>query len=771
MSEADCADDRTPVHVGQELLLVADVPRFRCSPGGGGDTLNVVAGDEQRVRNQNQASGEIRGAVVQAGVIHDVWLSEAAAHRDAAGGGLPVVPRQLPPVVQDFTGRSEHVTALDALLPSDRDDMARDTAPSPHTAVITAIDGTAGIGKTTLAVWWAHRVQHEFPDGTLYVNLRGYGPGDPATTTEVLDGFLRALGVPSERMPVGVEARAGLFRSLLAERRVLIVLDNAHHADQVRPLLPGTPGCLAVITSRDRLTGLVVTDGARRLTLDLLTEHEAVQLVTGVLGPARAGAEGTAVTELVRWCARLPLALRIAAGRAAAYPHSTVTAVVTELADERVRLDVLSRGADERAAVRAVFGWSYQGLSAEHARVFRRLGLHPGPEVSVHAAAAVADVDPTTARRVLEELAQMHLIEPVGQDRYRFHDLLRAYALDQATRQDDPDDRDHAQRCLLDWYAHTARTCDTLTCPAHERLPQPVTVPAHPTSIPDVAHAVAWLALERHNLLAAVHHAAWHGLHQHTLYLAQPFIRFLSGVGSWETILDIESCGIAAARHSDDGSAEAWFLMARGQTLTSLRRWGDARDHYEQLLARARDLGDRARLAVALVNLGYLSIEQERFEQALPYLGEALALRREVGTVRGKAVAEGGLSRAYAGLGRYQQALRHAENELVLRRRCDDFGGEAYALSNVARAWQGLGEHRKAIALCREAISLARTSGFLAGAVAKGLDTLAVSLHHIGDTTSAIACWNEAAAIFDDRGYPFAADRVRDRTCKATTRS
>lgn len=323
-----------------------------------------------------------------------------------------LVPRQLPLAIRDFTGRAAHLAALDALLPGDG-----------GTVVISAVDGAAGIGKTTLALHWAHRVQHQFPDGTLHVNLRGYGPGEPATPDEVLNGFLRALGVPAEAIPADVEAQSALFRSVLAGRRVLVVLDNANSADQVRLLLPGTPGCVVVVTSRDSLTGLVITESAHRMTLDLLTQQEALALVTGIIGPQRAAAEPEAVTELIRLCARLPLALRIAATR-----RSTVADVVAELADEHSRLDVLSQGGDERTALRAVFDWSYQRLDAPHARLFRRLGLHPGPDFSLHAAAAVADLEPAKARAMLDDLARAHMIEWTWGGRYRFHDMLRAYA-------------------------------------------------------------------------------------------------------------------------------------------------------------------------------------------------------------------------------------------------------------------------------------------------------------------------------------------------------
>ncbi|MFI6032536.1 NB-ARC domain-containing protein [Amycolatopsis magusensis] len=295
--------------------------------------------------------------------------------RTRSGG---VVPRQLPAAVRDFTGRTEHLAALDTLIPSDPGPESLDKQRA-RSVVITAVDGAGGIGKTTLALHWAHRIQDRFPDGTLHVNLRGYGPGEPATSAEALGGFLRALNVAPRAIPAEVEAQSALLRSLLAGRCVLMVLDNAHSAEQIRPLLPGTPGCMVVVTSRDSLTGLVVTDAAHRLTLDLLTEQEAHDLLIGIIGADRAAAEPEAVDDLIRRCARLPLALRIAASRVAAHPHLTVADVVAELADDRTRLDILSDTGDERAAIRTVFDWSYQRLPPEQARLFRRLGLHPGP--------------------------------------------------------------------------------------------------------------------------------------------------------------------------------------------------------------------------------------------------------------------------------------------------------------------------------------------------------------------------------------------------------
>lgn len=310
---------------------------------------------------RNEASGGLSGSVIQAGSIHHVSLTNSPA--------APVVPRQLPLAIRDFVGRTEHLAALDALLPTEE----------AGTVVISALDGTGGVGKTTLAIHWAHRVQNRFPDGTLYVNLRGYGPGEPATPAEVLDGFLRALGCPPEGIPIGLEAQAGLYRSLLAGRRFLIVLDNANAADQVRPLLPGSAGCLALITSRASLTGLVISESAIRVTLDLLTPQEAVDLASTIIGNHRTDAEPESVVQLTQLCARLPLALRIAAHRAAARPQSLIADLVAELSDKQTRLDHLTVPGDELATVRTVLSWSDHALLADQSRMFRLLGLHPGP--------------------------------------------------------------------------------------------------------------------------------------------------------------------------------------------------------------------------------------------------------------------------------------------------------------------------------------------------------------------------------------------------------
>ncbi|OXM60521.1 ATP-binding protein [Amycolatopsis vastitatis] len=654
--------------------------------------------------------------------------------------------RQLPLAIKDFTGRAEHIAALDALLPAEGE------GSGTGAVVISAVDGTAGIGKTTLALWWAHRVQCRFPDGTLHVNLRGYGAGDPATPGEVLEGFLRALGLRAEQIPVGVEAQSGLFRSLLAGRRMLIVLDNANHADQVRPLLPGTPGCVVVVTSRESLTGLVVTEAATRLTLDLLSEAEAVELVASILGPVRAAAEPDAIRELVRYCARLPLALRIAASQAT-NPRVTVGDVVGELADERLRLDALSWDADERAAVRAVFDWSYRRLSAEPARVFRRLGLHPGEEFSVEAAAAVAELDLPEARRVLAVLAAAHMIEPAaGRRRYRFHDLLRAYAADRAERDDAPAEREGARTALLTWYAHHAKTALRILFPAHRDWDPALRLTTH--ACPEIRlsgreETWAWTDLEVDNLVAATRAADQHDEKPLTLLLVTTTAMILHRRGRWDDLFDLYSRALKAARRSGDRLAEIEVLINLGETYKLLDRWEDATGVLETAVEMARDLEDPGRQASALLELGHGWLVQRQCAQARTYLLAALPLAPGAQHGRIEAQIEMVLAAVCRRLGEYPEALRHARRGLALSREADDREGEVGCLCLLALIHHTTGDHQRAIELCEQALRVV-SRRFFPTSVASALDTLGGVLRDTGDTARALECWREALRIYDD---------------------
>ncbi|MGO4421959.1 NB-ARC domain-containing protein, partial [Streptomyces sp. MCAF7] len=364
--------------------------------------------------------------------------------------GPRVVPRQLPGDVRGFVNRTEELHRLDAILAGGERD-------SSAVVAICVIAGTAGVGKTSLALRWAHQVKTAFPDGQLYVNLRGYDPGEPVTAREALHRFLTGLGVQPGAVPTDTEAAAALFRSLLADRRMLIVLDNAATVTQVRPLLPGHAGSLVIVTSRSRLSGLAVRDGAHRITLGTLPEPEAVSLLRAVTSGYRPEDDAEKLSELARLCARLPLALRIAAERAASHPHMRLDELIADLRDESALWAALSTGDEQDAdAVRSVFAWSYRALPPDAARLFRLLGLHPGPAFGLGAVSALAGVSVRQARQLLDVLVGAHLLEQTAPDRFEFHDLLRAYATEQSRLDETADSRAGALRRVLDWYLHTA---------------------------------------------------------------------------------------------------------------------------------------------------------------------------------------------------------------------------------------------------------------------------------------------------------------------------
>jgi tetratricopeptide (TPR) repeat protein len=693
----------------------------------------------------NELPGTVAGSVVQAGSIRQLVLS-APAPREA----LPV-PRLLPPAVRDFAGRDDQLGRLDELLSHDDD--------RPAATVISALDGTAGVGKTTLAVQWAHRVEHHFPDGTLFANLRGYGPSAPVHPSSVLTSFLRVLGVDEDRVPAELDAQVSLYRSLLAGRRVLVLLDNAGTAEQVRPLLPGSPGCLVLVTSRASLTGLLVAEAASQLTLDLFSREEAHVLLRRILGSARIAAEPEAVAGLVEVCARLPLALRIAATRIATRRHTSVAEIVADIVADRTGLDVLSSSRDGGSAVRTVFDWSYTGLADEHARLFRRLGLHPGAEFGVPAAAAVAGVDVATAYRQLEALAEVHLVEPVGGRRYRLHDLLHAYAAHRAELDDDPGHRHDARACLFSWYARTARAADRLVFPGLEApaVELPVSGPELPLA--DRAEALAWLTTEQANLTAVLRAATGHP--EAALVLAGA-ARFLSlrERASWSVRFEAESLGLAAARAVRDRAAEALLLGFRGDTLADLGRWDAAEADFRRQLELADELGDTVRQQVALSGLGQIRFLQQRYAEAREFYRRALPPARQAGGGRPEAVVECNLSRISVRLGEFEQAREHAERELALRREAADRVGEAYALRDVAVALQGLHAHDAAIGYAGRAAALYRTLAGTESLLAEALETAATSLEHTGDRAGAARSLAEAAALVENL------DAARARTLR-----
>jgi DNA-binding SARP family transcriptional activator len=613
-----------------------------------------------------------------------------------------VVPRELPGPVPQFAGRAAELADLTGAL-------ERASAQRPQTLVISAIAGMAGVGKTALAVKWAHQVADRFPDGQLHVNLRGYDPGQPVSAADALARFLRSLAVAEQDIPAETGERAARYRSLLAGRRMLIVIDNARDVEQVRPLLPGSPSCVTVVTSRDALAGLVARDGARRLDLGPLPPAEAVGLLRALIGE-RVDAEPEATVALARCCARLPLALRVAAERAAASPSVPLADVASELADQQERLDLLDAAGDRFTAVRAVFSWSLRHLDDQAARAFRLLGLHPGADFNAYAAAALTDTTLRQAGRLLHQLACAHLIQPAGTGRYGLHDLLRAYAADQAADQDSEREREAALTRLFDYYLATAAAAaGTLfrgdpDQPAPPRPAGPVPPVTSPTA------ALAWLDAERSTLVAIAAYDADHGCAGHAVGLAATIFRYLD-VGYFADAAAVHGHARRAAAHCGDRTAEAAALTRLGAADAAQGRLRQAASHLELALALCRADGDRIAEARALGNLGMVDYCRGRYRQSAGRHRKALAIYLDVGNHPGQASELHALAIVELRQGRYEQAAGHLWRSLALFRASGLRSGEALVLGILGELELRQGHYVQAAGHLRQSLGLGRETG------------------------------------------------------------
>jgi DNA-binding SARP family transcriptional activator/Tfp pilus assembly protein PilF len=633
----------------------------------------------------------------------------ATASPSTVGDGeAGIVPRQLPAPVRYFVGREAELARLSGLLDEE-------TGSTPPALVISAIGGTAGVGKTALAVEWAHQVAGRFPDGQLYVNLRGYDTDQPIAAADALARFLRALGMPSQQIPPDTEERAAAFRSLLAGRRMLIVLDNAREADQVRPLLPGGSSCAVAVTSRDALAGLVARDGAVRVDLDLLPSREAVGLLRQLIGE-RAVADPDAAARLATCCCRLPLALRVAAELAVARPAVPLARLVGDLADQQRRLDLLDAAGDSRTAVRAVFSWSYQHLDDTAARAFRLVSLHPGADFEVYAAAALAGSTVGQAGQLLDRLARAHLIQLAGPGRWGLHDLLRGYARELAAEHDGDQEMHRALTRLLDHYLHTAGTAMDALYPAesHRRpaIP-PSATPAPPVS--DAVTARAWLDAERASLVTVTAHAAGNGWPGHATRLADTLYHYVYTGGHDPEAVTIHTCARRAARQTGDRTGEARALNSLGVIDWRQGRYRQAAEHLEQALVLFGKAGDRMGEARALSNLGLVDERQGRYRQAADHFGQALVLFRETGDRIGEARALNNLGLVDERQGRYGQAADHFGQALVLFGEAGDRMGEASALRNLGDVELRQDRYPQAAGHLEQALVLFRETGFRIG--------------------------------------------------------
>ncbi|MGX7671590.1 BTAD domain-containing putative transcriptional regulator [Plantactinospora sp. DSM 117369] len=660
--------------------------------------------------------------------------------------GLPPVPRQLPPEVSGFAGRDTEVARLNTLLDS------RDLRPGGAPGVLV-LNGTAGVGKTALALHWSRRVAEHFPDGQLWVNLRGYDDRARVTPEHALTLFLRALGLPAAEIPADLDGQTGLYRSLMDGRRMLVVLDNAGDAEQVRPLLPGGTGCFVLVTSRSELSALVVTEGARTVRLDPFTAYQARQMLGSRLGRRRIDTEPGAVDRIVDACGRLPLALAIVAARAVARPAFALAELDRQLADSEGGLDRFA-SPDTAVDVRAVFSWSYRTLSAPAARLFRRLGLHPTPELSAPAAATLVRADAARIRALIDELAAAHLVSEHTPGRFVVHDLLHTYAAELTAEQDTPRVRTASQRRLVDWLTRSALHARPLLQPSESE----VRVPGPPRDVTPMTfsgerQARQWYETERHNLITAVELALAQGFDDLCWRLAYAGWVHLHLTRAWGDLIRTHRAGLCAAERTGDPIGQAHMLSGIGTAYRSTRQTALAVQTHRQALEIFREMDDPAGIATVLSNLGAAYRDAGEHHRSLRCSRQAYALERAHGETGNMSISLYQIALTLTVAGRPAEAVPVITESLEIFRSLGHRRGEARALQAAATAHSQLGRHGAAIDHYQRAAEIYRD-----------LDDRwyqAATLHRLGDALRTAgrrgdgrAVWQQALAVYEELGAP-----------------
>ncbi|MFI1256442.1 AfsR/SARP family transcriptional regulator [Streptomyces netropsis] len=644
----------------------------------------------------------------------------------------------LPYDVPDFTGREGEIDGLIRLWSGNNGGVV----------TISAIDGMAGVGKTTLAVHAGHRLADHFPDGQLFIDLQAHTAGQaPLDAGAALEILLGQLGVPTQQIPASVADRAALWRSELSGRRVLAVLDNALGADQVRQLLPGASRALILITSRRRLTDL---DGAHALSLDVLPAADALELFTAIVGE-RAAAEPLAVLDVLQLCGFLPLAVRIAAARLHHRPRWTVAYLADRLRDQRRRLSEL---ATSERGVAAAFTLSYEQLTPDQQRMFRLLGLQPGRDISPEAASALTDLPLEQAETLLEDLLDAHVLTQHQLCRYTFHDLLREHALATAAAQEPPNAQREALGRLFHHYLHTAcAAIDHLYPEGKNRRPR-VPAPDTPASPPqDEAEAITWLDSERANLMASAQYAAEHDWLPHTSQLAATLHRYLLGHAHQADALALSGLALRAARRSGDTAAEARTLIDLGQVHFWWHgAYEQAAEHYRHALELAREIGDQGVAAGALQALGTVSRRRREYDQAHDHCAQSLVLFRELGDRGGEARCLTDLGIVHERQGRYEDAHEHHRQALHVYRETGSRIGETVVLNNIGLLYQRQGRYDEARRHHHQALELSRRFDF-PGDEAESLNALAEAARSMGDLAQAAVEHDSALTLAREFSY------------------
>ncbi|MBR7834675.1 tetratricopeptide repeat protein [Actinospica durhamensis] len=685
--------------------------------------------------------------VVQTGAVSGGVHTHHHVHASALAG---LVPRQLPVDTVHFTNREKEIARLDSWL----------KAPRGQASHVSLVVGVGGVGKTSLAAHWAHQVSEQFPDGNLYVDLHGYHNERSLTAEDALERLLRSFDIPAERIPPGLDDRVSLYRSLLHDKHILLLLDNASTVDQIRPLLPGSPTCRTLVTSRSAMPGLVIREGVKPLSISLLTPTHAAELIGRVAGHERVEREPDAAAALTRYCGYLPLALCIAAERLASHPGLLLEDLVEELAEERDRLDTLSTDGDDSSTVRVVFSWSYRVLPENEARMFRLLGLPSGPDVTAASAAVLFDTTLGRARRMLEALVRAHLLAEPTPGRYTLHDLLRVYAAECAQADEPAEQRAAALRRLFAWYAHGVGRAAAVIAPGFTSIPVQLPEPhAEVPAFPDRNAALRWCDTERENLVAAVRRAGAIGEHELAWQLPVVMFGFFIGRRPLADWVETHDIALASARRLGNRLAEAWLLTSSGIAHRDLRRYDAAISCLEQAITAWREVGEQWRWAEAwaLRDLGGVYHELGRAAEAVETLENALAVHVAENDAWGEATASSMLAGAYQSDGRLDDALRSLRRALEIRQQEGDVRNVGRVLTEFGTLYAALGEHGQAIEALEQALEIhTELDSWHGEAVTR--EHLGKVYLQLGRHGAATEQWHRAIELFDRLGDPRSED-------------
>ncbi|MER7811910.1 BTAD domain-containing putative transcriptional regulator [Streptomyces sp900116325] len=718
------------------------------------DDLGVDPGPELAAAQQSvlRQSPERRAAVPigRAGSAVPEGDKDAAPPGESgAGAAATVPPAQLPTDIPVFTGRNGDLDRFRRFLSA--------AGERPSTLMISVIGGMAGVGKTTLAVHWAHQVAHRFPDGQLFVNLRGFHPADSAMHPSVaVRSLLTGLGVPARDFPGDIDAQSSLYRSLLAGRRVLIVLDNARDAEQIRPLLPGGPGSLVIVTSRNRLYGLVAGEGAHAVTLDLLSDEEALRFLSRRLGADRVVNEPGAAAEITALCGRLPLALAIVSARAILNPAHSLESIASALREARGGLEGFAVE-PPLADARSAFSWSYYALTASAARMFRLFSPHARSECPIEAAASLAGQEVCQVRAPLAELVRAHLLTETVPGRFGCHELLRAYGAELG-REDGGEESTAAWRRMLDHYLHSAYAADRALAPSRERIE--LRAPAPGVTVMRFAEqsaAADWLDANRSVLLSIIEQDGREGTGEHCWRLAVTLELYLDRSGCRSEQLAAQTAAVSAAGRLGDTHGLAHAHRTLAFVYGRLERWDEAGSHLTRALELFAELGDRVGEGRVRRYQAFLANCRGRNGEALEHYAVASVLYRTAGHRNGEASISNEVGWTYILMGKFDEALEECGRALAVHRETGDRNGEAAAWDSLGYAYHHLHEYECALLCYDRALELYRA--------VRDRYLEADTLTHMGDThqvagrqVGAALFWRQALAILDRMGHPEAAD-------------